>query len=92
MFESAHGRSLAAKMPRDRVVPESDGPFAKVAGKIVMPWCAADMAERLSAVWGTSVHDTVDTLARNSDQLLKLMGRRTAMNLRGEPTAHARDH
>lgn len=81
MFESAHGRSLATKMPRDRVVPESDGPFAKVAGKTVMPWCAADMAERLSAVWGTSVQDTVDTLVRNSDQLLNLMGRRIAMDL-----------
>jgi hypothetical protein len=44
-------------------------------------WCAADMAERLSAAWGTSVHDTEDTLARNSDQLLKLMGRRNAMDL-----------
>lgn len=75
MFESAHGRSLAAKMPRDRVVPESDGPFAKVAGNTVMPWSAVDMAERLSAVWGMSVDETVGTLVCNSDQLLGLMGR-----------------
>jgi Tat protein secretion system quality control protein TatD with DNase activity len=61
MFESAHGRSLAAKMPRDRVVPESDGPFAKVAGNTVMPWSAVDTAERLSAEWGTSVDETEGT-------------------------------
>ena len=78
MFESAHGRTLAAKMPRDRVVPESDGPFAKIAGNTVMPWCAVDTAERLGAIWGTSIPETMSTLVRNSDQLLKLMGRRTA--------------
>ena len=40
MLESANGRKLAAAMPRDRVVPESDGPFAKVRGAPLMPWDA----------------------------------------------------
>ena len=75
MFESTNGRILAAKMPRDRVVPESDGPFAKVGGNIVMPWSAGDTAKRLSAVWGTSVDETAEILVSNSNQLLGLMGR-----------------
>lgn len=38
------------------------------------------------------VHDTLDTLTCNSEQLLKLMGRRIAMDLpKVKPTAHARD-
>jgi TatD DNase family protein len=80
MFESANGRSLAAKMPRDRVVPESDGPFAKIAGQTIMPWSASDTAERLSAVWEISVEESVNTLLRNSAQLLDLMGCRPAEN------------
>ncbi len=81
MFESAHGRTLAAKMPRNRVVPESDGPFAKVAGNTVMPWSAVDIAERLSDTWNMPVDESINTLVRNSAQLLELMGCRTAVSL-----------
>lgn len=75
MFESANGRSLAAKMPRDRVVPESDGPFAKVAGSTVMPWCADEIAAQLSIFWSISAEETINILNCNSHHLLRLMGR-----------------
>lgn len=74
MFESANGRSLSANMPRDRVVPESDGPFAKVAGKTVMPWSSNDTARRLSVLWGLSSEATAKTLNSNGMALLKAMG------------------
>ena len=32
MMETANGRKLAVLMPRDRIVSESDGSFAKVQG------------------------------------------------------------
>jgi TatD DNase family protein len=73
MFESANGRSLAAKMARDRVVTESDGPFAKVAGATVMPWSAGDTAQRLSVAWGMPASEATNILARNGHQLLSLM-------------------
>lgn len=37
MFNSKNGRALAAMLPRDRVVPESDGLFAQLGGKPLMP-------------------------------------------------------
>ena len=74
MFESSNGRALAASMPRERVVPESDGPFAKLAGATVMPWSSSDTAERLSALWGLSFDETAETLDWNGNQLLRLMG------------------
>ncbi|MFM0175613.1 TatD family hydrolase [Paraburkholderia sediminicola] len=74
MFESANGRSLVQKMPRDRVVPESDGPFAKIDGKSVMPWSADDTARRLSVLWGLPPEDTEETLTFNGKQLLRLIG------------------
>ncbi|MCL4759539.1 MAG: TatD family hydrolase [Rhodocyclaceae bacterium] len=76
MLDSANGRGLAAAMPRDRVVPESDGPFAKVAGKPVMPWSTFQTAEDLAPLWGISPDEAAGTLARNGQALLHLMGRR----------------
>ena len=76
MFDSASGRALAAAMPRDRVVPESDGPFAKVAGKPIMPWNTFRTAEDLASLWGISPDEAAGTLARNGQALLHLMGRR----------------
>jgi TatD DNase family protein len=76
MFDSANGRALAAAMPRDRVVPESDGPFAKVAGKPVMPWSALRTAECLAPLWGISPDEAAGALARNGQALLHSMGRR----------------
>lgn len=76
MFESANGRALVAGMPRDHVVPESDGPFARVAGKPVMPWSAFLTAENLAPLWGISSDEAAEILARNGKTLLNLMGRR----------------
>lgn len=74
MFDSVSGRTLAATMPHDRVVPESDGPFAKVGGKPVMPWSALETAQCLSEVWNLPVGVTVDLLASNGANLRKMMG------------------
>lgn len=70
MFSSANGRKLAEKMPRERVVAESDGPFAKVGGKPVLPWGALDAAFGLAAAWRVSVEDVRHQLVSNSQRLL----------------------
>lgn len=75
MFDSANGRALAVAMPRDRVVPESDGPFAKIAGKPVMPWSASQTAEGLASLWRLSTEETASALAQNGRALLRLIGR-----------------
>lgn len=73
MLDSTNGRALATTMPRDRVVPESDGPFARVAGKPVMPWSALHTAEGLAPLWGLSTSETAETLVQNGRALLHLM-------------------
>jgi len=51
MLGSERGRSHAAQMPRNRVLTESDGPFAQIDGVAVYPW-KVDEAERvLSELW-----------------------------------------
>ena len=71
MMETANGRKLAALMPRDRIVSESDGPFAKVQGAIVMPWDANTVALKLSELWHVSQDDALFVLRSNGLRLMR---------------------
>jgi len=74
MFSSANGRRLAAAMQRNQVLPESDGPFAKVNGKVVMPWSVRQTAESLSDVWQLSAGESAEILEQNGRRFLKEAG------------------
>jgi TatD DNase family protein len=54
MLTTEKGRSLAARMPRGRVLTETDGPFAQVNGRSIMPWDVEDAISRLAQVWNLS--------------------------------------
>lgn len=69
MFDSENGRRLASAMPHNRVVPESDGPFATVGGKPVMPWSAPETAKHLAEVWNLPAGEVTGLLARNGASL-----------------------
>lgn len=69
MLTSANGRKLATMLPVDRVVPESDGPFAKTTGGSIMPWEASIVAGQLGALWGMLPGDADEHLARNGQVL-----------------------
>ncbi|WP_428715057.1 Qat anti-phage system TatD family nuclease QatD [Uliginosibacterium sediminicola] len=73
MLQSANGRKLVAQMPRDRVVPESDGPFAKYEGEPVMPWHSLRVADGLSTAWAISQTEAVTTLCVNGERLIQKM-------------------
>lgn len=78
MLGSANGRKLAAILPRDRVVPESDGPFAKVSESPVMPWQAIDVSKSLATSWGNTDETARKQLIENSLRLKTiLVGRPT---------------
>lgn len=72
-FNSAAGQALAKKLPHDRVVPESDGPFAQVNGASVMPWSADQTAQLLGDAWDVTRAEAMHILESNSRQLLELM-------------------
>lgn len=72
-FASAAGRTLAASFPRDRVVPESDGPFASEDGAPIQPWSMARTAQLLAPSWGCSESEALVTLTKNGHHLLDAM-------------------
>lgn len=73
MLESANGRKLSGLMPRDRVVSESDGPFAKMRGASVMPWEAATVAVKLADIWGVQREEAMQSLRSNGLRLSRLL-------------------
>lgn len=73
MMESANGRKLAALMPRDRVVPESDGPFATMHGMHVMPWEANNVAIKLAEIWDIPQDEALFLLKSNGLHLMGLL-------------------
>jgi TatD DNase family protein len=65
MLVSEKGRGLAARMPRDRVLTESDGPFAQIRGTPLMPWDASDAAAALGHLWSVSTAEAIQITAAN---------------------------
>jgi len=51
MLSGRRGRDLAAQMPRNRVLTESDGPFAKVGDRAAMPSDVFVALEHLGNLW-----------------------------------------
>lgn len=61
MLKGESGRALVARMPRERVLTETDGPFAQLDGAAVLPWQADLAINELSVLWSLS-RETVDQL------------------------------
>jgi TatD DNase family protein len=72
-FDSASGKLLAKQLPKDWVVSESDGPFAQVDGKPVMPWSSDMTVKLLAAAWNMSAQETANILDANSQRLIQLI-------------------
>ena len=72
MLRSGRGRELAALMPRDRILTESDGPFAQIDGAALMPWQVRDALLVLADLWRTSAADVENAIQDNLKALLKI--------------------
>lgn len=70
MVVGEKGRALAAEMPQNRVLTETDGPFAQVDGQAARPWDASGAAAALSAIWGGSQEETDARLLANLKALV----------------------
>lgn len=69
MLSGRKGRDLAAQMPRERILTESDGPFANVEGKVAMPWDVQKAVSCLAKTWGTSEAFVSGVLEENLGKL-----------------------
>lgn len=70
MLTSVKGKQLASKMPLNRILPESDGPFAQLNFKPVMPWEAMNIVPQLVDIFGLSHKTITEQLYRNFKELM----------------------
>ena len=70
MLRGARGRQLAASMPYNRVLPETDGPFTQDGGAPLMPWQAWDVCDGLAEAWGLPVQEVQMQMHQNRRTLL----------------------
>jgi TatD DNase family protein len=69
MLAGQKGRSLVTRMPRERVVTESDGPFAQLDGKSIMPWSVEGAISDLGQLWSLSGESAGQAIRHNFRKL-----------------------
>ncbi|RJQ10186.1 MAG: TatD family deoxyribonuclease [Dehalococcoidia bacterium] len=75
MLAGKRGRELAARMPRDRVLTESDGPFGQVEFRSALPWEVDRAVRVLAEIWGFDERLVVQQLEDNLDRLMERAAR-----------------
>jgi TatD DNase family protein len=64
------GRSLVARIPKTRILIESDGPFAQANGQSLFPWDSANAIPHLAQLWGESANAVEIQLLSNLKRLV----------------------
>lgn len=70
MLRGERGRTLAARMPRERVLTESDGPFAQLDGSPLLPWQLDGAVSALSTLWSVPRERVDEMLLDNLRKLI----------------------
>lgn len=70
MTRSDKGRALIEAMPPERILTESDGPFAQVDGRPAMPWDVHRAEVDLAEIWGVGVAEAAARVLSNARSLL----------------------
>jgi TatD DNase family protein len=73
MLIGEKGRAMTAIMPPDRVLTESDGPFAQIDGRPLNPWDAATAEGTLASIWSVNEEEVKQQLAANLRRLTMLV-------------------
>jgi TatD DNase family protein len=71
---SEKGVSLVRQMPPERVLVESDGPFAIVGGRAALPWDTERVIPALAATWHVPVSQAKAQVVENFAHLVKSAG------------------
>lgn len=72
--------SLLPLLPKDRTLPESDGPFVQIGSKYANPWDAWLIVPQLAAAWGLTVDEVEAALVAAFKTLSQSAGVTTKMS------------
>lgn len=69
MVSSKKGRDVVTRIPRHRLLTETDGPFVKISGSPATPLRLPMIIESISEVWNLPVADARETIFNNFREL-----------------------
>ena len=70
MLRGAKGRRILDELPIDRVLPETDGPFAMNGSSPYMPWEAITISSTVAATWNMTEEEVRQQFLDNLSHLL----------------------
>ena len=70
MLQATKSRDLVSNIPRERILTETDGPFAQIDGRSAMPWDAIRVAAQLSGLWKIPLEEVDQIMLSNLRQLI----------------------
>jgi TatD DNase family protein len=70
MIDSSRGKKILSWLPKDRILLETDGPFAKINGISLEPVDVYKMVEYFSSNWTVSIEDVNKLLLNNLNSLV----------------------
>jgi len=70
MVRAATGQAVVSRLPRDRVLTETDGPYVRVGSRPARPADVAVVVEHLSSVWDLTREQVAATLYKNFRSVL----------------------
>ncbi|HWO75976.1 MAG TPA: Qat anti-phage system TatD family nuclease QatD [Bacillus sp. (in: firmicutes)] len=70
MVQSSNGCKIIKKIPQDRLLTETDGPFVKIEGKIITSQDISLVLKYLSSLWNCSYVDVELQIKKNFNQVL----------------------
>ena len=71
MVRSDKTRDTIAKIPRDRVLTESDGPFIEIESRQIVPGDIQIAEDALAEIWGTDSSVVRNTVMQNFQRLME---------------------
>jgi len=74
MTTSANGRKIISRIPRNRLLTETDGPFTKYQGRQTTPDTVQHVEEYLASFWNESPGDVQNIVWSNFRSLLAELG------------------
>jgi len=72
MIRGARGRRGLEQLPGDRILPETDGPFAKNGATPYMPWEATSITSAVADIWNETEEAVREQFRRNLAALLEV--------------------
>jgi TatD DNase family protein len=70
MLNTQKGQDIIRRIPHERVLIETDGPFIKIGSTPANPLCLSDTVQSLANLWNTEVDATFQQLSDNFNTLL----------------------